>query len=526
MNLLVKIIIAGGGLWPADTNEAFSYDVAANTYDYTFPNLNISRRDQAGFFVPGNPGAMWVYGGRSGADTPPYADPEFFPVNVATLAPMIVITPPSLDAELVPDSSTIVPFTVGNEGNADLTWNLFAGAPAPSWSENFDSYPSDHQMHGEGGWKGWGNVPSAGALTSNVQSHSAPNSVAILGASDLVHEYSGYTSGLWTYSAWQFVPTNLSGLSYFILLNQYDDAGLTNNWSTQVSFDGTANVVLNEGAAGGQTLPLIKGEWVNIRVVIDLDADTQTFYYGDDLLYTASWTDGLTGGGILNIGAVDLFANNASVVYYDDIALTAGEPNPACDVELPWLTLDPTSGTTLPGEATPVDAIFNSAGLGVGVYTGTVCAASNDPVTPLVTIPVSMTVLPQADLGITKTDSPDPVREGSDLTYTLLVTNDGPQDATGVVVVDTLPAGVTFVSASAGCTEAAGVVTCDVGALAVDAVKEITIVVTADVEGTITNTATVTGAEIDPFADNNTATSDTLVTPAIFNIYLPLIMKG
>ncbi len=54
----------------------------------------------------------------------------------------------------------------------------------------------------------------------------------------------------------------------------------------------------------------------------------------------------------------------------------------------------------------------------------------------------------------------------------------------------------------------------------------ITIVVTPNVVGTITNTATVTGDGVDPVAGNNTATQDTLVTPAIFDIYLPLIMKG
>jgi len=76
-----KIVIAGGGQFPADTNEAFAYNVSTNTYDYSFPNLNISRRDQAGFFIPVGQGKMWVFGGRSGSDTPPYAPPEYF-INV------------------------------------------------------------------------------------------------------------------------------------------------------------------------------------------------------------------------------------------------------------------------------------------------------------------------------------------------------------------------------------------------------------------------------------------------------------
>lgn len=520
-----KIIVAGGGQWPAESLEVFSYDVASNTYDYSFPDLVNARRDSAGFFVPGDPGAMWVIGGRQGVDTPPYMPPEFYPVNVAVLAPSISLTPPSLDAELIPDDTTTLTLTVGNEGNADLTWDLFAGAPAPSWSDNFDSYPTDFQLHGQGGWKGWGNVPAAGALTSDDQAHSTPNSVAILGASDLVHEYSGYTSGVWTYSAWQYIPAAATGQTYFILLNQYDDAGATNNWSLEVLFDLNTNVITNDGPAGG-TLPILNDQWVEIREVIDFGANTQTFFYGGDVLFTGSWTEGMSGGGILNLAAVDLFANNADVIYYDDIALTSGESNPACEVAIPWLTLDPTSGTTLPGAGTPVAATFDSTGLAVGLYTGTVCAASNDPINPLVTLPVSLTVLPQTDLGITKTDSPDPIRNGEDLTYTLLVTNYGPQDATGVKVVDTLPAGVTFVSASAGCVETAGVVNCTIGGLAFNEVKELTIVVTVNVEGTITNTAEVAGTELDPVAGNNTATTDTLVTPAIFNIYLPLITKA
>jgi hypothetical protein len=73
-----KIILAGGGKWPDQTNDVIAYDVETNTYDDTFPILNVARRDQAGFFVPGNPGVMWVFGGRSTSDLPPYAPPEYY----------------------------------------------------------------------------------------------------------------------------------------------------------------------------------------------------------------------------------------------------------------------------------------------------------------------------------------------------------------------------------------------------------------------------------------------------------------
>jgi hypothetical protein len=73
-----KIVIAAGGQFPGESLEAFTYDIASNTYNYEFPDLNVSRRDNAGFFIPGNPGAIWVFGGRSGGDIPPYGVPEYY----------------------------------------------------------------------------------------------------------------------------------------------------------------------------------------------------------------------------------------------------------------------------------------------------------------------------------------------------------------------------------------------------------------------------------------------------------------
>src|SRR6185436_12898559 len=56
--------------------------------------------------------------------------------------------------------------------------------------------------------------------------------------------------------------------------------------------------------------------------------------------------------------------------------------------------------------------------------------------------------LSTAELAITKTDSPDPVVSGSNVTYTIVVTNNGPGLAQSVVVTDNLPGTVTFVSCS------------------------------------------------------------------------------
>jgi len=86
------------------------------------------------------------------------------------------------------------------------------------------------------------------------------------------------------------------------------------------------------------------------------------------------------------------------------------------------------------------------------------------------------------DLSVTQTDTPDPVNVVSPLSYTLTVDNNGPDDATGVTVTDTLPAGVTFQSASAtqgSCSEAAGIVTCTLGDMISSATATINIALTA-----------------------------------------------
>jgi uncharacterized repeat protein (TIGR01451 family) len=73
-----------------------------------------------------------------------------------------------------------------------------------------------------------------------------------------------------------------------------------------------------------------------------------------------------------------------------------------------------------------------------------------------------------ANLKITKSDSPDPVRIGEQLTYTVGVENLGPSPATGVTVTDNLPKGVDLVSAtgpSGSCAVQGAKITCPVGSL-------------------------------------------------------------
>ena len=122
----------------------------------------------------------------------------------------------------------------------------------------------------------------------------------------------------------------------------------------------------------------------------------------------------------------------------------------------------------------------------------------------------------QADLAITKTDSPDPVTVGGTLTYTITVTNNGPNKATSATVSDTLPAGTTLVSATASQGACSGTTTvmCSLGAInaAASATVTIIVLVTSSASSTLTNTATVSGAPTDPNTENNSDTETTTVS--------------
>ncbi len=120
----------------------------------------------------------------------------------------------------------------------------------------------------------------------------------------------------------------------------------------------------------------------------------------------------------------------------------------------------------------------------------------------------------RADMSVRKGDDPDPVLVGANLTYTVGAGNAGPDDARTVTLVDTLPAGTSFVSASVtqgSCTHAAGVVTCAIGSLVSGSNAVATIVVVPSAPGTITNTASVSSATEEPDALNNAVSVETTV---------------
>jgi uncharacterized repeat protein (TIGR01451 family) len=122
------------------------------------------------------------------------------------------------------------------------------------------------------------------------------------------------------------------------------------------------------------------------------------------------------------------------------------------------------------------------------------------------------------DLAITKSGSPATQDLGQgNITWTMVVTNNGPSSDSGVKVSDPMPAGNTFVSATStqGTCTGGAVLNCNIGSMAAGASVTITLITTPSATGLQTNVATVSGDRQETNVSNNVATASVEITKPI-----------
>ena len=259
-------------------------------------------------------------------------------------------------------------------------------------------------------------------------------------------------------------------------------------------------------------------------------ADVDTVTAGNDLTYTLI-VNNAGPSDAQNVAVSDAIPANTTFV---SLAQNSGPPftcgappvggTGSISCSIPTLAAWVTASFTL-----VVNVNANTPDGSVITNAVTVTSDTNDPCpgnnSDTVTTKVSN---PSADLSVTKTDDPDPVIAGANLTYTLTVANAGPIDAQTVSLVDAVPANTTFVSlaqtsgptftCSSPSVGGTGTISCSTATLASGATATFKLVVKVNANTasgtTIKNTVTVASSTKDPSPGNNSATAKTEVKTA------------
>lgn len=300
--------------------------------------------------------------------------------GVAGGAPLISVTPASLSSTQAPNSTQTKTLAVANTGGGTLNWSVAANAngviynqPATGTNGVVSSYSSTQN----GGLFGAVDFTVSGStVVRKITAYGFDNSNTLAAQPTITWRLYGDAAGvpngnpdagtgtpIWTYAA---APT-----------------------STGVTITSTGQIDLDLNAIG-QAQTLAAGTyWLTVTPTYNNDIGASTnprwaWFYADSqgtgpaklvgtLFGVANWT---------NLGTL----------------VSGGGPDFAFKLEgdatcgAPWLSLSPTSGAVAGGASSNVTVSFNSTGMAAGTYNAMACIASNDSTTPIVKVPVTMTV--------------------------------------------------------------------------------------------------------------------------------------
>ncbi|HUE74281.1 MAG TPA: GEVED domain-containing protein [Pirellulaceae bacterium] len=328
------------------------------------------------------------------------------------------------------------------------------------------------------------------------------------------------------------IPTlSADATAIFTLVVQVDASATSSISNTAVISSATTDADLaNNSDTETTTIQAVTGAEVDLSVTKTDSPDAVVA--GTDLTYTLTVANS-SDNDALNVVVSDLIPTGTTFV---SLAQTSG---PAFTLSTPPVGGTGTATASIATLAAASSATFTlvvnvNADVAAGAtLSNTVTVATTNVDTNLdnnTDIEIT-SVDAQTDLSVTKTDSPDPVVAGSNLTYTVTVVNSGPNDAQTVSLTDAVPADATFVSlvAPAGWTVSTpavggtGTATASIATLAAGASATFTFIVnvnsTAPSGGTISNTATVATTTTDVNAANNTDLETTqIITQADLSV--------
>ncbi|MCF7975080.1 MAG: discoidin domain-containing protein [Phycisphaerae bacterium] len=223
---------------------------------------------------------------------------------------------------------SVTTLAIGVEGSGasgmllidDIVLRKKPAGPAETISlvNDFDSLPVGSSMDGVPGWEGWfGDAQWAGNITDTV-AYSGTHALEIKGTrDDVVPHWPMVEHGVYEATVMQYVPTGTDGLMYFGPLSSYGASWDDTAWlGTLLSNCTTGFVYVDELDAGTRTqAPLLRDQWVPLKIVMNFDANACDFYYGDTLLGSLECPSAM---------GFDIWPDDdVDVLYYDDFSFQA-----------------------------------------------------------------------------------------------------------------------------------------------------------------------------------------------------------
>ena len=429
------------GYWTDPSDYALLKQVIANSLNYnpTPPDILpwLSEAPTSGTLLPGECQDVTVtfdstglapglYAGdllvnSNDPDTPQVDVPVSLTVVDCNAVPDISVTPTSLYSEQCPDTQTTQTLQICNNGTAPLTWSLVESPVAGRvlyvergnrlllTTAPADGAPKSLTEFVASGLPAPAARPEVPAVPGAVPE--ALTFYADRGTFDA--DYPGlpvedFEEGL-------VDPGGVLGCPHPVDINGsagcFDPGTILPGvafWASQD--EGGQEIALVGAALGGNASKVIVANYFadSFRVTFDppvmaAGMDVEGFFGQDTCAVDIYGTGGLIGsttglcaeyGPFWGVGSdepiveIDIISPGGLAEGVDNVAFgEAGVPG------IPWLSENPTNGTVLPGECADVTVTFDSTGLAPGLYAGDLLVNSNDPDTPQVDVPVSLTVL-------------------------------------------------------------------------------------------------------------------------------------
>ncbi len=253
------------------------------------------------------------------------------------------------------------------------------------------------------------------------------------------------------------------------------------------------------------TVTTVSGTGAETNLSLSMTATTGPVILGNPVTYSLTLANSGPGAAT-NIVLTNQFPSNVNLT---SITIPQGSCSGTTLITctIPTLAAGAQIVIQLVGTSTAVGNALNQANV---YFDGSDPAPSNNTAFASTAV-----LLPGANLAVAMTAAPFAVFQGQTVTFSIAVANAGPSVANNAVLTNPVPSGTVAISAvsSTGSCTLGATITCTLGALGSGASASVTIVLRANQQGTLNNTASVTSGTTDPDTSDNTAGASVSVGP-------------